>query len=61
MRQRKEAVAKGRRGGTGQLRDPRMCRAKQSKEVVADAGRHPMDKRKATDEEGAPDSWDIPE
>ena len=43
------------------MRDLRMCSVRQSKEVVADAERHPTDKGKATDEEGAPDSCEMPE
>ena len=58
---RKGEVTDRRRGGTGQLRDHRMCSVRQSKEVVADAERHPTDKGKATDEEGAPDSCEMPE
>ena len=61
MKQRKGTVAEGRRGDNGQLRDLRMCSVRQGKEVVAAAERHPADKGKATDKEGAPDSCEISE
>ena len=54
-------MAEGPRGDTGQVRDLRMGSVRQGKEVVAAAERHPADKGKATDEEGAPDSCEISE